>query len=102
FSPVLLDQLPQALALLDRQLRYLVANERYGRELDLDLDAIIGRSHEELFPNLHESWKTLFSKALEGGIGRIEEDLFHRPDGTSDWVRWEVRPWKNEDGEIGG
>ena len=31
-----------------------------------------------------------------------DEDPFHRPDGTTDWVRWEMEPWRRADGTIGG
>src|SRR5581483_2613279 len=30
------------------------------------------------------------------------EDSFRRRDGSVDWVKWEVRPWHDERGAIGG
>lgn len=31
-----------------------------------------------------------------------EEDPFPRSDGSVDWVHWEIRPWYDENKEIGG
>jgi len=102
FAPVLLDHLPQALAMFDTGMRYLAANRRFTAAFGLDDRDILGRSHYELFPDLHANWRGLFERALQGEDGRIDEDFFQRSDGTSDWVRWEVRPWRESDGEVGG
>lgn len=102
FAPVLLDSLPQALALFDTEMRYLAANQPFTSAFGLDRDAIIGRSHYDLFPDLHAHWRQLFDRALAGETGRINEDFFQRADGSSDWVRWEMRPWHREPGRLGG
>ncbi|HYQ71999.1 MAG TPA: ATP-binding protein, partial [Gammaproteobacteria bacterium] len=39
---------------------------------------------------------------LAGEVLREEEDPFLRSDGTTQWVKWEVRPWRASDGNIGG
>jgi PAS domain S-box-containing protein len=102
FAPVLLDHLPQALAMFDTSMRYVAANRPFTSAFGLDNREILGRSHYELFPDFHANWRMLFDRALQGEAGRIEEDFFQRADGTSDWVRWEVRPWHESDGTIGG
>ena len=102
FAPVLLDHLPQALAMFDTDMRYVAANRPFTAAFGLDNREILGRSHYELFPDFHANWRVLFDRALQGEPGRIEEDFFQRADGTSDWVRWEVRPWHESDGTIGG
>jgi signal transduction histidine kinase/DNA-binding response OmpR family regulator len=39
---------------------------------------------------------------LAGEIMHAEEDHFLRRDGLPAWVRWEVRPWRKNDGSVGG
>ena len=33
---------------------------------------------------------------------KADDDPFPREDGSLDWVRWEIHPWHEESGEIGG
>ena len=33
---------------------------------------------------------------------KCEEDAFPRQDGRTDWVRWEIHPWRDAQGAIGG
>lgn len=99
---LLVDHAPVALAIFDRDMRYLEASRRW-REDFLPAGAdIIGRSHYDLFPNLSEEWKAVHQRAMKGETISADEDRFERPDGTTQWLRWEVRPWHRDDGAVGG
>jgi two-component system cell cycle sensor histidine kinase/response regulator CckA len=41
-------------------------------------------------------------RSLEGAVEKCDEDSFVRPDGTTEWIRWETRPWHDASGSIGG
>ena len=61
-----------------------------------------GRSHYEVFPDLPERWRAVHPRCLAGAVERNEADLWVRSDGSTDWIRWEVRPWRRSDDTIGG
>jgi diguanylate cyclase (GGDEF)-like protein/PAS domain S-box-containing protein len=96
------DGAPTAVAMFDREMRYLVASRQWLVERGLADRNIVGLSHYDLFPNFPERQKEVHRRCLAGAIERSEEDSFPREDGTERWFRWEVRPWNYPDGELGG
>ncbi|HMV98302.1 MAG TPA: PAS domain S-box protein, partial [Anaerolineales bacterium] len=93
---------PAAIAMFDREMRYIIASQRYLIDYRLGDQSLIGRLHYEVFPEMDESRKEIHRHCLAGEVVKHEGDPLPRVDGTLDWVRYELRPWYELDGRIGG
>jgi PAS domain S-box-containing protein len=97
-----IEYAPAALAMFDRQMRYLSVSRRWKDDYGLgDID-LIGRSHYDIFQEISPEWKAIHRRALAGEIIRCEADRFVRADGSIQWLKWEIRPWRGADGRLGG
>jgi diguanylate cyclase (GGDEF)-like protein/PAS domain S-box-containing protein len=93
---------PASIAMFDLDMKYIVASRRYLVDYGLGEQDLTGRSHYEVFPEISEHWKEIYRRCLAGAIEKADEDPFPRTDGRLDWVRWEIHPWYEESGRIGG
>lgn len=99
---ILIENTPAGVAMLDRNLCYLACSRRWISDYGLGDRDVIGRSHYEVFPEIPERWKEIHRRCLAGVGERCEEDSFLRADGTMQYVRWEIQPWRNAAGDVGG
>ena len=94
---------PVAVAMFDRDMRYLAHSRRWAEEHGLPADvSLLARSHYEAFPGQPDRWRAVHGACLAGGTERAENDPFTRADGTAGWLDWQIEPWRDDHGEVGG
>ncbi|MCB0196436.1 MAG: PAS domain S-box protein, partial [Anaerolineae bacterium] len=96
------ENAPAAIAMFDRDMRYIAASRRYCIDYNLGDQPLIGRSHYEVVPELTEQEKAVHRRCLAGATEKADEYAFTLANGTIVWLRWEVHPWYERSGEIGG
>jgi len=97
-----IENAPTALAMFDRQMRYLYVSPRWRQDFNLGDRPLKGFSHYDIFPEIPDKWREAHRRGLAGEVLRADEDPFEREDGTIQWVSWELRPWFKTGGAIGG
>jgi PAS domain S-box-containing protein len=97
-----LDQAPTALAMFDREMRYLAVSQRWLDDYGLAGRNLVGHSHYEIFPEIPGTWKEVHRRGLAGEVVRADADRFQRQDGSIQYLRWEVHPWRRPEGGVGG
>ncbi|MEI1279714.1 PAS domain S-box protein [Leptospira venezuelensis] len=97
------EHAPAAVAMFDAEIKYVAVSERWLVEYHLSGKNIIGLSHYDVFPNISQEWKDIHQRCLSGEVSKNDEDIW-RPEGWDhdQYLRWEVRPWYQLDGSIGG
>lgn len=95
---------PAAVAMFDNQMRYMVASDRWYMDYGLTGQDIIGKSHYRVFPEISNmpEWKEIHRRCLNGEVVKKDQDPFVRANGDTDWLRYEIYPWRTSNDKIGG
>jgi PAS domain S-box-containing protein len=99
----LVENSPTPVAVLDANMRYLHTSRSWlpAHGLPENQD-IVGVSHYDIHSDLPERWKEIHRRCLAGAVERCDEDQYRHEDGTVDWLKWEVHPWRDPNGNVGG
>ncbi|NJM62773.1 MAG: PAS domain S-box protein [Oscillatoriales cyanobacterium RU_3_3] len=98
---IFLENTPTAVAVLDSQMRYIAASKRWLSDFGLVDTELEGRSHWDVFPRIRDRCKQVYHDSL-AGESRSCEQVVINADGSADWMNWDIRPWLDSCGEIGG
>lgn len=97
-----IENAPTGIAMLDAQLRYLYTSQRWLKDRKLTGIDVVGKSYYDLSPVISAEKKEKHQRCLLGESISCEEDRIIFSDGSYGWVRWEIKPWMNQDGSVGG
>lgn len=92
---------PASVAMFDRDMRYIVVSDRWLEDYDIENEEVIGKSHYEIFPDISEDWVEIYQICMTG-ITRKGEDKIITRGGKEEWIEWEIHPWHETTGEVGG
>ena len=67
-----------AIAVHDKDLKYVYVSKRYLKEYKVKEQNIIGKHHYEVFPDLPQKWRDVHQRALAGEVLSAEEDPYFR------------------------
>ena len=98
---IFLENTPAAVAVLDSQMRYIAASKRWLSDFGLVDTELEGRSHWDVFPRIRDRCKQVYHDSLAGEPRSCEQVVINA-DGSADWMNWDIRPWLDSSGEIGG
>ena len=93
---------PAAIAMFDLDLRYVAHTRVWNSQHRLEETSLVGLHQYEVMPELQEAWAPVLQRCLDGHIEQHAPQLFTRADGTEQWISWEMRPWKANDGTLRG
>jgi PAS domain S-box-containing protein len=96
------EQAPVAMAMFDRDMRYIAASRRWNADYGYGEASLAGRLCYEVYPDMPEPWRELIRRGLAGETLQGERDPFMPRDGPLRWLRWKIWPWRDAGGSIGG
>jgi len=97
-----IDHSPVALAMFDKEMRYIAVSHRWVHDYRIEKSKMIGRSYYETFPEISDDWKNIHQRCLAGAVEKCDAELFVLPNGQQTWIRWEIHPWYKASAAIGG
>jgi len=99
---IFVEQAPIAIAMVDINVRFLAASQKWVSDYNLYEKEFIGKCLYEIFPGSEIIYSDMFSACLKGDINKCDEGFIDTLDGRPAWMRWDIRPWHNDSGQIGG
>ena len=93
---------PSAVCVLDSKLNFIDYSNIWLTEFNIEHESIVGMNYYEVIPDTPEEIRKIHKEALEGKNSASQGQKFIKPDGSIQWLKWKISPWKEDDGSIGG
>lgn len=97
----LLRYAPVAIAMLDTDLNYVTASQRWIEDCALD-DDLTARHHLEAVAHDGGEWPLLYQRCLQEQRPVCREEFSQLSPKTTGWLKWDILPWFEPDSTLGG
>ncbi|MEZ4969350.1 MAG: PAS domain S-box protein [Flavobacteriaceae bacterium] len=97
-----IEEAPIAIATLDTNLCFINCSEPWQQEFVNPHREILGKSFFEIVPSTPAVFRNILENSLFIDKNIVEEQNHILPDGGNKWYQWNIKPWKDFDGTIGG
>jgi len=97
-----IEHAPASIAMFDRDMIYLAGSRRWSEAHLLGAGDLTGKCHYDILPEIGAEWREAHRRGLAGEVLRSDGDRFERGDGSVQWMRWEIQPWRDRSGAVGG
>jgi len=98
-----IENAPAAVAMLDKNLKYINVSRKWREIYHLQDTNILEIAHSSIFPDTNGERKKGYDAVLKGEILQKEEETYiSQKTGDKKTISWEMRPWYDYLGEIGG
>ncbi len=97
---LLVENAPAAVALLDREMRHLLASRPCNSDDALGRASLVGRGYYDIFPEIDRRWRDIHRRCGRGAAEECADGPCPRLGGTVACVRWEIHPWRTAGGGI--
>ncbi len=98
-----IEQAPSSIAMFDVNMNFIAVSDKWCEEHEnLPPDEVVGRNLYDLNEYLPEGWKEYHKRGLCGEHITKEEDHYVDEEGRDRWSSWRLKPWYNQNLEIGG
>jgi len=99
---VFIEQAPMAIAMVDNDLRFITVSRKWIDEFNLQDTGFVGESVFNMYDGFEEKYGEMLSWCLQGNLKSCDEEFVERPDGSTAWMKWDIRPWYKRQKEVGG
>lgn len=98
----LIEQMPVAVAVFDRQMNYLAVSRPWTAAYGRHHTDLVGRNYYQTHPGVPHEWRRIHNEVLLGKELRDGEESWAGKDGTRHWVKWSAVPWRDGRGVTRG
>lgn len=99
---VFIEQSPNAMAIFDTEMRYLITSKQWLLLFGLEGKAIAGLAPADIFPGNDGGLMEISLNCIVKNQSHFDESLLRKADGSEIWVRWKITPWYTKEENIGG